>query len=134
MSQTKPKKSQDGDVIKEMRRIGVSIESRLTNKFSEMGAGIESRLDKKISQIGREVNQLGVKIERVENKIVLVAENQVGMKEKLDATFEMTGKLVVDLTIVKDNVELIKSSLKKKVDVDEFAALERRTSVLERRH
>lgn len=125
MIKTKKSNGQSG-IIKEMRQIGAGIENRLTSKFREMGTGIESRL-------GKEINQLGIKIESVEHKINLLSENQMGMREKLDATFEMTGKLSEDMTIVKDGLELIKGGLKRKVDVDEFAALERRVAILERK-
>ena len=84
------------NVLKEMRKIGDGIERRL-----------------------------GVKIEAVEHKVDLLAENQVGMREKLNATFEMAGKSAENLTIVKDNVEFIKHDLKKKVGVEKFVALER---------
>lgn len=101
MNKIKPKNQ--GDVIKEMRRIGAGI------KFG----------------LGKEIRQLGVKIESVEHKVDLLAENQVCMGEKLDATFEMVGRSAVDLTVVKDSVELIKHDLKKKAGVDRFAVLER---------
>ena len=46
---------------------------------------------------------------------------------------EMIANLAVDLTVVKQGVESIKNSLKRKVEWDEFAALERRVALLERK-
>lgn len=107
---TKVKNLNGQNVIEEMRRVGRGIESRL----------------------GKKILHLGVKIESVEHNVALVAENQVGMKEKLDATFEMVGKLSEDITVVKDNVEFVKNSLKKKVDASEFAILERKVKTANR--
>ena len=45
---------------------------------------------------------------------------------------EMIGHLATNVTIIKEDIEFIKGSLKKKVDVDEFSALERRVSLLEK--
>lgn len=81
----------------------------------------------------KEIRQLGVKIESVGHNVALLAEGQVGAKKKLDATFDMVGKVSEDLTVVKDNVEFVKNSLKRKVDLDEFMALERRVAMLERK-
>ncbi len=90
-------------------------------KFDRLGA----RVDGIKGELTKEIRQLGVKIEGVEHKVDLLAENQVGMREKLNATFEMVGNSVVNLTIVKDDVEFIKHDLKRKVGADKFAALER---------
>ncbi|HUY69860.1 MAG TPA: hypothetical protein VMU70_02510 [Candidatus Tyrphobacter sp.] len=51
----------------------------------------------------------------------------------LDSHTEMIGGLATDLGIVKEDAEFTKNSLKRKVDVEEFAALEKRVSALERR-
>jgi hypothetical protein len=39
----------------------------------------------------------------------------------------------VDIEVIKTDIEFIKHSLKRKVDIDEFAALERRVALLEKR-
>jgi len=66
-----------------------------------------------------ELRRLGVKIEHVDDKISLAA--------------EMIGNLAVNIEIVKEDIEFIKSGFKKKVDIEEFAALTRRVSLLEKR-
>jgi len=43
------------------------------------------------------------------------------------------AKLVEDMKTVKSDLELIKYSLKQKVDLDDFHALERRVALLESR-
>lgn len=88
---------------------------------------------------------LGALTEDFQGKVKGVAEQFHGLNTKLDSHgkrfdtieaklnshTEMIGRLTEDVTIIKDNVEFLKSGLKKKVDYDEFMALERRTRVLE---
>ena len=68
--------------------------------------------------VALELRRLGVTIEHVDDKVSLVA--------------EMVGNLNVNSEIIKEDIEFIKSGFKKKVDVEEFAALARRVSILER--
>ena len=51
----------------------------------------------------------------------------------LDSHTEMIGGLTMDMGIVKENIEFMKNSLKRKVDVEEFTALERRVAFLEKK-
>src|SRR3989344_3344357 len=51
--------------------------------------------------------------------------------KKLDSHTEMIGTLMVDMTIVKEDVSVIKSDLKKKVDYDEFLSLVKRVQKIE---
>lgn len=103
---------------------------------------------KKISDsVALELRRLGVVMEHMDGKISLVAEQYGdvkkdtrgikqeihGVKQALNMHTDMIGKLAVDLTIVKEDIALIKGTLKKKVDYDEFATLERRVSILEKR-
>lgn len=64
-------------------------------------------------------NYLGVVVEDVRSSLKLIA--------------EMVGKNTEDIDIMKTDLEFIKNGLKKKVDIDEFSALERRVAVLEKR-
>lgn len=40
---------------------------------------------------------------------------------------------MIDIVITKEDIEVIKNSLKKKIDAEEFAALKRRVALLEKR-
>ena len=80
----------------------------------------------------------GVLSEEFKGQVKAVAEHHLDLKKDitdvkraLDSHTEMIGKLGVDMEIVKTNVEFMKDSLKKKVDYDEFIALERRVHSLE---
>jgi hypothetical protein len=86
-------------------------------------------------------------IEGVDDKVSLVAEQYGGIKgeiggikKTLDVHTEMIAELTVDtqavkrdIEIIKGDIEFIKHGFKKKVDVEEFAALERRVMLLEKR-
>ena len=85
------------------------------------------------------VRHLGVMIESTNDNVKLIAEQFGDIKETLNnhtktlnMHTEMIGHLATNVTIIKEDIEFIKGSLKKKVDVDEFSALERRVSLLEK--
>jgi len=69
--------------------------------------------------------------EDFQGKVKFVAEQFIDLNRKIDTNTEMVGELAENLEIVKTNVEFIKDSLKKKVDYDDFIALERRVHSLE---
>lgn len=99
------------------------------------------------SSIRQDIRHLGVLIERVDDNVKLVAEQYGNVKKDtnsikktldshtgmLDSHTEMIGKIMVNSAITKEDIEFIKNSLKKKIDIEEFAALERRVALLERR-
>lgn len=73
--------------------------------------------------------EIGTLLEDFNSKFDLVAEqtSQIPqMNKKIDS-------LVEDMEIVKTDLEFIKTILKRKVDIDEFSALERRVIALEGR-
>jgi len=81
----------------------------------------------------KETRHLGVMIESVGDDVKLIAEQYGDIKKTLNMHTEMIGHLSTDITIIKEDIEFIKGSLKKKVDLDEFVALERRVALLEKR-
>lgn len=90
--------------------------------------------------IRKDIRHLGVAIENVGHNVKLIAEQYGDIKKTLDdhtrvlsSHTEMIGKMMMDMGIMKEDVEFIKTSLKRKVDLDEFAALERRVALLEKR-
>lgn len=107
-----------------------------------------------LEAIGEEFRRsVGVITEDLEGKVDLVLEQHGDIMKKLeghDKRFdvvdkqlgviattqgghtEMIGKVATDLTIVKEQVEIISSGLKKKVDYQEFESLQRRVTALEK--
>ena len=67
---------------------------------------------------------MGIIKEDFDSKIGLIGEQYGTIKE-------MMGTIAEDMQIVKSDIEFIKGSLRKKVDYDEFQALERRVAMLE---
>lgn len=69
-----------------------------------------------------------------------IGEQFVDVNRKLDSHTEMIGGLAIrmtsmemKMTVIQEDIEFIKSGLKRKVDQEEFDALIRRVSVLEKR-
>lgn len=72
-----------------------------------------------------------VVMENVQSGIKAVAEQVAANAEKLSQHDQRFGNIEDTLSTIKLDMEFIKNNLKKKVDIDEFAALERRVSLLE---
>lgn len=92
----------------------------------------------KVKVIGEQFGGLNEKIDKINETLdshtEMIEEMSSDMKDvktTLVSHTEMIGKLAVDVEVVKTNVEFMKGSLKKKVDYDEFLALERRLSLVE---
>jgi len=49
----------------------------------------------------------------------------------LNSHTEMIGSMKIDIEIIKTDIEFVKNSLKRKVDLEEFEALEKRVRFLE---
>lgn len=89
---------------------------------------------------------LGVAVKNFESKMDIIAEQYLDIKKTLDSHTEilnshtktldshteMIGSMKVDIEIIKTDAEFIKNSLKKKVDMEEFEALEKRVIRLEK--
>ena len=101
----------------------------------------------KKADLHQEIRHLGVLVERTDHNVSVIAEQYGDIKAdiggikktldshsaKLDSHTEMIGNLTVNLEIVKNDVEFIKQGMKRKVDAEEFSALERRVALLEKR-
>ncbi len=83
------------------------------------------------SQTSEIKRYLGVLHEDYSSKLDLVVEQFGGINKKLDSHTEMTGRIAEDVEIIKNDIEFLKGGMKKKVDYEEFQALEKRTSLLE---
>ena len=99
-----------------------------------------TRAKEKKPDLHQAIRHLGVIVEDTNHKVDIIAEQYgdikseiSGIKKTLDSHTEMIANLAVNLGIVKGDVEFMKHSLKRKVDMEEFAALERRVALLEKR-
>ncbi len=55
------------------------------------------------------------------------------IKKTLNSNTEMVGKLIVDVTVIKGDIQEIKTDVKQKIDRTEFARLEKRVLAIESR-
>jgi hypothetical protein len=70
-------------------------------------------------------------IEEFTSQIKLLAESVSGIQKQLIALREMVSKNTKNIEIMKIDIAFIKNGLKKKIDIEEFEALERRIAILE---
>lgn len=118
-----------------MAKASKEIEATLKPYHTDIKGHIASLVKRSNGDIKRYTGALN---EEFKGQVKAVAEqygdlqtNISGIKRTLDSHTEMIGRLAENVEIVKANVEFLKGSMKKKVDYDEFLALERRMSLLE---
>ncbi len=92
--------------------------------------------DKKLKQILKEQSDdfkrhVDTLAEDFHSQVKLIGEQYSSIKETLDSHTEMIVSMKEDIEITKVDVEFIKNSLKRKIDVDEFSILEKRVAALE---
>lgn len=111
-------------IREDIRRLGVLVEAGNDkwDLIAEQYEGIQKTLDEHTQTLD-------------EHTQILDEHTQILDKyaQTLEMHTEMFGKVFVDLSIIKEDIEFIKSDLKKKVDIDQFAALEKRVAFLERK-
>jgi hypothetical protein len=90
-------------------------------KRKKIGKKSEAEIDKNI--------EIGALLEDFNSKFDLVAEQTAQIPHIKDKV----NSLAENMEIVKMDLEFIKSSFKKKVDIDEFTVLERRVALVERK-
>ena len=123
-----------GGIVNNMKRGKIIKRTKPFNLEQEVrGAGIMmEHIDGKLTLVSE---ILGVHTKALDSHTkMLEAQAQLLEKhsQKLDLHTEMIGNAATDITVIKSDIEFIKHGLKKKVDVDEFATLERRVAVLEK--
>ena len=88
--------------------------------------------DKDIKKITDEVKRhIDVLKEDSDSKFQLIAEQYSSIRKTLNSHTEMIVSTKEDIEIMKVDIQFIKGSLKKKVDMEEFEALARRVAMLE---
>lgn len=75
----------------------------------------------------------GVTLESVDSKLDLVLEQVDENTKDIKVMKGDINTIKDDIDIIKMDIELIKNDLRKKVNIDDFAALERRVALLEKR-
>ncbi len=88
----------------------------------------QKHTDVKIDEIKRHFD---VVREDFDSKVKLIAEQYDSIIGKLDSREARLVSIEKNTEIMKVDIAFIKNGLKKKVDVEEFEALERRAAILE---
>ncbi len=83
----------------------------------------------KIKKSKNEYSETGVLLENIESQVRIIAEQT----SQIPDINKKVGRMEENMEIMKMDIETIKHGFKIKVDIDEFAALEKRVSKLERR-
>ncbi|MBM3710545.1 MAG: hypothetical protein FJW61_09015 [Actinobacteria bacterium] len=87
----------------------------------------EQNFKKLLKEQTEEINRhSSILLEEFQSQLKIVAEVQVEHSRKLDALIEMVANNT-------ENIEMIKSMLRRKVDIEEFEALEKRVMILEKK-
>ena len=74
---------------------------------------------------------LKVVAENFSSQVKVIGKQYGSIQERLNEHTEMIGSIMENMEVIKSDVEIIKNSLKKKVDLEEFAMLEKRVIILE---
>ena len=85
----------------------------------------------------RQKNSFGVVLESIDSKMDMVVEGQHGLARQIDKNQEEVGEFRKEVNykfdVVFDELRLIRNDLKEKVGRDEFIALEKRLSYVEKK-
>ena len=126
---------------KELKEILNKQTDEIETRFSKHTQNLEKKFDTQTKDLKEDFHRMGgFLLDEFDKRLSIVAESFTGLRDshqrlekKVDATFEMTGKLSEDMIVVKDELGMIRNELKAKVDRDEFVSLEKRVIFLERK-
>ncbi len=79
------------------------------------------------------VQKIGVLQESMSHDLQAVLEVATVADQRLDRLETKVGQIDETLVVMKDDIEIIKYDLKKKVSLDDFAMLEKRVAALEKK-
>ena len=77
--------------------------------------------------------ETGAVLDYFEDQVKILAEHILSTNKKLGTIENAVEVIKENMEIMKMDMEFIKYGFKKKVDIDEFAALEKRVSTIENR-
>ena len=92
---------------------------------------VKRHIDVMREDFDSKVQLIAEQYDSIDKKLMSHDQRLGSIEEKLDFHSEMIGEMKEDITVIKMDIEFIKNSLKKKVDLEEFEALEKRVTLLE---
>ena len=107
-------------------------EKKLKSIFKEQREEYQEHVDKSLKeQIEEYQRYLGVLKENFDSKVQMIIEQYDSIIQRLDAHDARLVAVEKNIEIMKVDISFIKGSLKQKVDVEDFSALEKRVILLE---
>ncbi len=97
-------------------------------KMSKPSKEVETILKPYTQEVKRHMSALS---EDFQSRLSGALEIVMPKFDQIDQLTQSVGSIQEDVQIIKSNVEFLKGGMKKKVDYDEFIALERRLSLVE---
>lgn len=109
------------------KEIGKTFDGKLKEGFDNYTNKVEKKLKQQTQELKQDYTRQGkFLLEQFQHRLSIVAEVQTDHSKKLDAILEMVAKNTED-------IDIMKGMLRRKVDVEEFEALERRVGLLEKK-
>ena len=127
---SKTPKEKAGNIAMELRRLGVGLEN--SNDKISLVAEMVGHLSGEVKIVKEDVGHLKEDVRHLSGEVKIVKENVGHLSREMETVKGNVAHLSKNMEIVKEDIEFIKSGFKKKVDIEEFSALERRVSILER--
>lgn len=115
----------------DVEEIKIAIEKSQAETTRHFNVVAEAQ-DKKWKLVAEQYEGITKNIDGMKGDIVGIKGKISEIKYTLDGHTEMIGNLALDMTIVKEQLEILNSGMKQKVDVKEFESLQRRVLALEK--
>lgn len=104
----------------------------IDSKFKEQSDKFKRHVDSTMKEQRKEFQRyIGALKEDFDSKLNLIAGQHESIKDRLDQHSEMIGSMQENIEIMKADIILIKDSLERKVDINDFKVLEKRVLTLE---
>ena len=112
-------------------------EQKLKTILKEQRTGFQNFIDKRLGEkLGEQEKKyqtyLGAIAEDFSFNLKLIAESVSDLQKQLIAIRDMVARNTENIEIIKTDIEMMKYMLRKKVDIEEFAVLEKRVLALEK--
>lgn len=128
-SRKKDASNDQSAVRQDIRRLGVVIEG--VNENVKLIAEQYGDIKKDIRSIKETLDSHSATLASHTETLASHTEMIGSIKEDVEVMKTDIAETKTDVTIIKSDIEFIKGGIKKKVDYDEFIALERRMTLLE---
>lgn len=106
-------------------------DKKLKQILKEQSNDFKRHIDTLAEDFHSQVKLIGEQYSSIKETLDAHTADIASIKETLSSHTEMIVSMKEDIEITKVDVEFIKNSLKRKVDIEEFSVLEKRVAALE---